>query len=102
MPHEKQTAGRPQRDVQLRVWDFVLKRSDGSAVRLHPQWSTPKVETYAVEGHETPVQTPHSGLGGSDGRGTYRHYKALGNQKTLRFGTPYVQRVRSSGYSRSV
>ena len=40
---------------QLRIWDFVLKRADGSAVRLHPQWSTPKVETYFAEGVKTTV-----------------------------------------------
>ena len=106
--NEKKAAGRPQKDVQLLVWDFVLMRSDGSALRLHPQWNTTKVETYAVEGHETPVQIPKRSLGGSDGPGTYRYYKELGNQKTLRFGKLCVQRVHSGGpqgdietYSRS-
>ena len=27
---------------QLQCWDFVLKRSDGTAVALHPDWNTLK------------------------------------------------------------
>ena len=84
--HEKNLAGRPETDTQLRVWDFVLIRKDGSGVRLHPQWSTPKVESYAVEGHDEEVQTPWAGLGGSDGPGTYKSYKEIGSQRMLRFG----------------
>ena len=70
--------------AQLRCWDFVLKRSDGTAVRLHPQWSTNEIPTYAVEGHEE-TQIPHNGLGMSDGRGTFRYYREVGVQKTLKF-----------------
>ena len=70
---------------QLTVWDFVLKRSDGTAVRLHPQWSTNKIPTFAVEGQE-PTQIPFAGLGMSDGPGTFRYYKELGQEQELRFG----------------
>ena len=70
---------------QLAVWDFVLKRSDGTAVRLHPQWSTNKIPTFAVEGQE-PTQIPFAGLGMSDGPGTFRYYKELGQEEELRFG----------------
>ena len=35
---------------QLPDWDFVLVRSDGSAVRLHPDWKSPKSPTFAVDG----------------------------------------------------
>ena len=70
---------------QLAVWDFVLKRSDGTAVRLHPQWSTNKIPTFAVEGQE-PTQIPFAGLGMSDGPGTFRYYKELGQEQELRFG----------------
>ena len=84
--HEKRTAGKPEEDAQLRVWDFVLIRSDQSAVRHHPQWSTTKVETYAVEGHGAPVEIPRNGLGKSDGAGTYKYYRQVGCQRTLKFG----------------
>ena len=70
---------------QLLCWDFVLKRSDGTAVRLHPEWSTNKIPTFAVEGEEV-IQIPSAGLGMSDGPGTFRYYKKLGQEEELRFG----------------
>ena len=68
------------------IWDFVLIRKDGSGIRLHPQWSTTKVESYDVEGHDEEVQPPCAGLGGSDGPGTYKYYKEIGSKRELRFG----------------
>ena len=72
---------------QLREWDFVLIRSDATAVRLHPGWSTTKIPTFAVEGHTAPVEIPRSGLGRSDGPGTFRHYMQIGQERTLKFGS---------------
>ena len=60
-------------------------RVDGSAVRLHPQWSKTAVESYAAEGHAEEVAIPAHGLGESDGPGTYRHFKDLGTQRRLKF-----------------
>ena len=77
-----------QRDApnhQLMDWDFILVRSDGSAVRVHPEWTKPRIPTFAVEGHEEPVEIPQNGLGRSDGSGTFRRYRTLGQQETLRF-----------------
>ena len=82
--HQLKDAGRAERNTQLRVWDFVLTRDDGSGLRLHPQWKSTKVDTYAVEGGEG-LQPPRAGLGESDGPGTYRRYKEAGNQRSLRF-----------------
>ena len=59
-------------DVQLPVWDFVVSRSDGSAVRLHPSWSNRRVKVFPVEGHELLVIP--MGLGQSEGAGTFRRY----------------------------
>ena len=78
-------AGKPNNDAKLRVWDFVLTRADDSAVRLHPQWNTKAVESYAGEGHAEEVNIPVHGLGKSDGRGTYKHFKDLGTQRMLKF-----------------
>ena len=66
-------------------WDIVLKRSDGTAVRLHPEWSSNKILTFEVEGEEE-IHPPRNGLGRSDGLGTFRYYKEVGQQKVLRFG----------------
>ena len=71
--------------TQLRVWDFVIERADNSAVRLHPNWSSTKVETYEVDGHLLEVQPPAAGLGCSDGRGTHKFYKEQGTQRKLKF-----------------
>ena len=72
-------------NTKLPIWDFVLHRDDGSAIRLHPQWSNTKVETYSVEGHAVDVEPPQRGLGASDGRGTYKFYKTRGSAELLRF-----------------
>ena len=34
---------------RLRDWDFLLVRSDNSAVRLHPEWKTTNISVHAVE-----------------------------------------------------
>ena len=49
--HQLKHEGKPMRDAHLRVWDFLIVRADGSSVRLHPQWSTTDVGTFAGEGH---------------------------------------------------
>ena len=77
------TSGAPS--VKLPIWDFVVHRDDGTATRLHPEWKKPRCPTFPEEGHGEVVQPPRAGLGCSDGRGTYRSYKTLANQETLRF-----------------
>ena len=68
----------------MRCWDFILRRSDGTAVRLHPEWSSTKVPTFEVEGH-VETQIPHNGLGMSDGRFTFMYYRTLGQERELKF-----------------
>ena len=68
--HKRQVQ-QPNVPAKLRCWDFVTTRSDGTAVRLHPERSNNKIATYAVEGQgETPIT--RKGLGMSDGRGTFK------------------------------
>ena len=74
-------------NVKLPIWDFVVHRADGTAIRLHPEWSKPRFPSFASEGHESAVQPPLAGLGGSDGPGTYCQYKLLAKQETLCFTT---------------
>ena len=38
-----------------------------------------------MEGEEV-IQIPRNGLGMSDGPGTFRYYKEVGQEKTLKFG----------------
>ena len=67
------------------MWDFVIWRKDGSGIRLHPEWSRTKFATFAVEGHAEQVQCPHKGPGRSDGKGTFKRYKDVATQGTLKF-----------------
>ena len=63
-----------KRDATLmREWDFVLKRGDGTAVRLHPEWSSVKVSVYPIDGYGEPLRPPQKGLGRSDGGKAFRN-----------------------------
>ena len=79
------TAEEKRREVKLPAWDFVIERSDGTALRLHPQRSTPKVETFSVDGPPEPVEPPSNGHGGSWGPGTYSHFKNAQTELVLHF-----------------
>ena len=68
----------------MRCWDFILRRSDGTAVRLHPEWTKTTIPTYAVEGQEE-TQIPRLGLGMTDGPHTFRYYRTLGQERELKF-----------------
>ena len=59
------------------MWDFALHRADGSVLRVHPQWKGTKIESMEMPpGAEYPeMQPPRKGVGRSDGRGTFSHYK---------------------------
>ena len=72
----------PQRQ---HIWDFIAHRADGSGIRLHQNWSSTKIETYSVDGHDTAVAEPARGPGAYGPAGTFRHYVALGDKHTLRF-----------------
>ena len=37
------------------AWDFVIYRNDGTAVRLHPEWSSVKVRVYPLDGYAEPL-----------------------------------------------
>jgi hypothetical protein len=82
--HALRVAGAPE-PSHLPIWDFVLRRNDGTSIRLHPQWSSPKVDWYEVKGHAPPVSPPVAGLGKSDGPGTYKFFKGVATKGTLKF-----------------
>ena len=72
-------------NIKLPVWDFVLRRDDGTGVRLHPNWGDRKVSALDLAPHADTVEPPRKGIGRSDGPGTFRNYKDLGVQRTYRF-----------------
>ena len=63
--------------VILGTWDFALHRADGSVLRVHPHWKGTKIDSMEMPpGAEYPeMQPPRKGVGRSDGRGTFSHYK---------------------------
>ena len=68
-------------------------------MRLHPEWSSPKVSVYPLDGYAEPLHPPKRGLGRSDGgkgvpkefqgeeteTGTFSLFKNFGVLKTLKF-----------------
>ena len=57
----KRQAQCPDGNPQLRDWASILKRGDGTAVRLHPQWSKKDIPTFYIcvgerRGNPTPSQ----------------------------------------------
>jgi hypothetical protein len=61
-----------------------LTRSDGQLIALHPSYSNNKVECkYGLPG--TDDQVPAAGPGGSDGQGTYKHFKSKYVDTILKF-----------------
>ena len=71
--------------IKLPIWDFVVHRADGSAIRLHPEWSKPRFASFAAEGHLEEVEPPRSGKGKSMGHGTFKHYKVISTRELLCF-----------------
>jgi hypothetical protein len=81
------------------VWDFVLDRSDGTCVSLHPHFKGTSVSMR--EGLPEPSHTmPKGGPGTSEGPGTYKHYKNKHVQATLRFDPSRIL-AKGSGKGRS-
>ena len=72
---------------RLPIWEFVLRRADGSAVRMKPRWGETKIGCQEGRGpwQDEEIPLPKKGVGQSDGPGTYRYYKNLCHSFTLRF-----------------
>jgi len=72
-------------EERMPEYDFVLHRGNGTAIRLHPQWSNTKFSCYALACHASEVPIPRDGLGTSEGPGTVRWYKNLDVQREVKF-----------------
>jgi hypothetical protein len=75
--------------------DFVLTRDDGTQVSIRPNYSNTQIECYMrVPGQDHEV--PATGLGGSSGPGTFKHYTNKNIFRSLRFKVPYVQSAKAT------
>ena len=66
------------------VWDFMLERTDGTLVFLHPSYRSSAVEAYvgwATKDHEIPRRGP----GRSNGPGSYWGFKTKAITNKLKF-----------------
>ena len=59
------------------IWDFLVKRADGTGILLHPRWRRKGgIEILPFERMPHAVSpVPSAGVGKSDGKGTYRRTK---------------------------
>ena len=71
--------------IKLPIWDFVVHRADGSAIRLHPEWAKPRFPSFVAAGHIEEVAPHRSGKGKSMGHGTFNHYKAISTAEFMFF-----------------
>ena len=72
-------------NIQLRIWNFVVFRNDGSSCRLHPDFAQNSISYREGRSSALPTRPPRTGLGGTEGPGTYKHYKIEGVDKLMRF-----------------
>ena len=75
------------------MWDFVIKRSDGTAVLLHPRRKEKYVDTFDAAGPPEQVQPPPTGYGKSKGRGANSWYTNEQPQRKLMFDTQKGQHL---------
>ena len=75
----------PDDHQQLRDYDFILTRNDGTAVGLHPQWRNRDIPTFKVRAAEHTIKLTCDELGNADGPGRFKNYQTLGVARTLRF-----------------
>ena len=59
------------------IWDFLVKRADGTGILLHPRWRKKGgIDILPFEDMPDAVSpVPSAGVGKSDGKGTYRRTK---------------------------
>ena len=58
--------------VKPPIWDFLVEAGNGEKVYLHPRWGSTQIEMRKHDGQKDLTVVPKAGIGGSDGRGTYK------------------------------
>ena len=75
-----------QSSGRLPIWDFVITRTDGTKIRLHPVWKGTTIEVFEpAEGTPHLVPAPMNGIGESDGPGTFKSFQRLQTTGALKF-----------------
>ena len=76
-------------ETQYCQWDFVLTRSNGTEIWLHPNYSNTQISCREPEVPGDPnradADVPTRGLGRSSGQGSFKYYKDKMQKNTLRF-----------------
>ena len=85
-PHNARQAGKTIKN-KTPEFDFIIFRSCGTAIRLHPDWNHGKFRCYNADAHATEAPIPRHGLGRTEGSGTVRRYKDMGVLRSLSFDT---------------
>ena len=75
-----------QSSGRLPIWNFVITRTDGTKIRLHPSFKKTNTEVFEpAEGTPRWVPAPMNGIGKSDGHGTFKSFQQLQTTGRLRF-----------------
>ena len=77
-----QYQGKDKRSHEL--WDFIIRRDDGTRFWLHPSATNNDVHYGEVDENEKPQGPPDSGPGGS-GKGVFKHYKNARTHNILKW-----------------
>ncbi len=76
--------GGQEPETEEKTFDFVIWRSDGSCLTLHPDYKTTK--NLCTIGIPPPdYEVPKTGIGGSSGKTSFRHFVMKGVDRILRF-----------------
>ena len=77
-------AGTAVTEDRLGLWDWMLENAEGRQIYLHPSYGSTKIECKLNTPRED-GEIPTTGRGGSDGAGTFKHYKTKNVDATLKF-----------------
>ena len=83
--HKRHHADQGNQERMMKEWDFVLVRDDGSCLSLHPNYSNTKMTCKYGFAEEPDLEVPTTGLGGTDGPGTFKRITNKGVNASLRF-----------------
>ena len=98
--YRKQHGGQ-QPSTKPPLWDFLVMRADGTGVLLHPPWKK-KRAIKILPLHDMPhavSPVPRSGLGMSDGKGTYRRTTSAAYTSRAKEPPPLVVVPATAGLS---